>query len=132
MEDDEDNPGIPKAKVCLVGESGTGKTCIFNRFSKGVFDEEVISSVGAFGETKIIKCSNNKEVDLSLWDTAGQEIYRSVNKIFFRDAKIVLLVYDITSQKSFDEINNFWLNEVKQTCEDKISKFHYLHLRMYI
>ena len=79
---------------------GTGNTkYVFNCFAKGIFDKEVMTSSDAFGETKTLKCFNDKEVDISLWDIAGQEIYRALNNIFFRDAKVVVLVYNVTSQK---------------------------------
>ena len=56
-------------------------------------------------------------MDISLWDTAGQEIYRSLNHIFYRDAKIVLLVYDITNRRSFEEMKTYWFRQVEKSCE---------------
>ena len=52
-----------------------------------------------------------------MWDTAGQEKYRSINKLFYKDSNIVIFVYDITNKKSFDEIKNYWFEQVKENCD---------------
>jgi small GTP-binding protein len=59
---------------------------------------------------------------LKIWDTAGQETYRSINKIFYKEAKIVIFVYDITNIKSFKEIGSYWLHEVKNTVDEDTGK----------
>ena len=56
---------------------------------------------------------------LDIWDTAGQERYRSVTKMFYKDADVALLVYDITSKKSFEELKNYWVNQVLETSMKK-------------
>ena len=58
-----------------------------------------------------------------IWDTAGQEKYRSNAKIFYKDAKAAILVYDITNQKSFDEIKNYWYEQIKNNTPENINKF---------
>lgn len=126
MEDSTTN--YPSVKLVLVGEAGTGKTCIFTRLCKGKFDSETTSSIGALGESITLTCSNNDKLKFNIWDTAGQEIYHSVNKIFYTDAEIVLIVYDVTVPKSFETIKSYWYNEVSNTCVDTASKLHYIIL----
>jgi small GTP-binding protein len=116
----------PSVKLVLVGEAGTGKTCIFTRLCKGKFDSDTSTSIGALGETITLTCSNNFKIKFNIWDTAGQEIYHSVNKIFYTDAKIVLIVYDVTMAKSFDAIKNYWYEQVSESCGKSTSKFNYV------
>ena len=100
-------------KFILIGDSGVGKTCLINQYSKQEFTEEHITTVTAGGD-KTFKDVNlgNKTVKLEIWDTAGQEQYRAVNKIFMNKAKIAAIVYDMTNQETFDNIKN-WYNELK-------------------
>ena len=96
-------------KIVLLGESGVGKTCIISQFISGVFNPDTITSLSAQFITKTVEYANlNKKLKFEIWDTAGQERFRSLAKIFYRDAKVIFLVYDITSKKSFEELKNFW------------------------
>ena len=98
-------------KIILVGDSGVGKTSIINRFALDEFDEDYYPTIASnFTEVKLV--INNKNFILNIWDTAGQEKYRSVNKLFVKGSKIVILVYDISSKKSFEELN-YWFNFIK-------------------
>ena len=99
-------------KVVLLGEAGVGKTCIISQFISGVFDPDTISSLSAQFITKTLDFRDiNKTIKFEIWDTAGQERFRSLAKIFYKDAKVIVLVYDITSKKSFEELKNFWYGE---------------------
>ena len=101
-------------KVVLLGESGVGKTCIIAQFTNGVFDPDTVTSLTAQFIRKAITFEDEKSVTFDIWDTAGQEKYRSMAKIFYKDAKAVILVYDITNEKSFEEMKNYWYQQVKQ------------------
>ena len=103
-------------KIILLGESGVGKTNLINVFLRLQFDDFSVSTMssnvfhGFFNYNKI-------KYKYYIWDTAGQEMCRAINKIFVRDAKIILLVYSIDNRHSFEEIN-FWINFVKNNKED--------------
>ena len=97
-------------KVVLLGEAGTGKTCLISRFTGGLFNSETMSSLSAQFITKTIQI-NDKPLKFDIWDTAGQEKYRSLAKIFYKDAKVICLCYDITSKKSFDELKEYWYEQ---------------------
>jgi small GTP-binding protein len=100
----DDDSGI---KVTLIGNSGVGKTCIITRYTDDVFNENSASTIGAnFIEKKIN--IGNKEYNLNIWDTAGQEKYQSLGKHFYKDSYIVCLVYDITNQESLDSLKSVW------------------------
>ena len=118
-DDDEiENEETESLKVVLIGESGVGKTSIINQFAKGVFNQDIMSTNGATFTTnkKEFKQPDGsiKNISFEMWDTAGQEKYRSLAKMFFKEASVALIVYDITSLKSFNEIKNYWMNLVKE------------------
>ena len=114
MENNENNcDGI---KIALLGNSGVGKTCIILRYTKNEFDYNSLSTRGANYSSKIITI-DNKDIRLDLWDTAGQEQYRSLGMYFYKDAHIVVLVYDITNRDSFDALKNVWYNDLKKRGE---------------
>ena len=103
-------------KICLLGGSGVGKTCIINRFSNNIFDENSISTSGGSYSVKDVTIDEKITVHCDVWDTAGQEKFRSLTKHFYKDAYIVGLVYDITSQNSFNELKG-WYDDLKQNGE---------------
>ena len=111
-------------KVVLLGESGVGKTCIIARFINNTFEDNIISTTGASYASK--SCSfpeyENRTIKFEIWDTAGQEKYRALTKIFYKDAGVAILVYDITRKESFDEIKNYWYNQIKEYAPKNISK----------
>ena len=100
-------------KVTLIGGSGVGKTCIIRRYYDNEYVENPASTCGGSYSAKQLKI-NNKIIQIDLWDTAGQERFRSLGKHFYKDAYIVLLVYDITNRKSFDELKDVWYPSLKE------------------
>ena len=120
---DEDD-GAQTCKVVLLGESGVGKTCIIARFINNTFEENLISTTGASyaGKTMTFDEFGGKSIKFEIWDTAGQEKYRSLTKIFYKDAGAAILVYDITRKESFEEIQKYWINQIKEFAPKNISK----------
>ena len=104
-------------KVILIGESGTGKTSLINATMGLKFKDTIESTTTNSFSSKTITI-NNKEYVLNLWDTIGQEKFRSLTKIFIKDSKIVILVYDITRKASFNELN-FWLKMIQDILGDE-------------
>ena len=113
-----DNNAEEEIKVILVGESGTGKTSLINATMGLPFKESLESTTAnSFSSKKITVGS--KQYILNLWDTIGQEKFRSLTKIFIKDSKIVLLVYDITRLNSFKELD-FWYKMIRDILGDDI------------
>ena len=111
------------SKIIVVGNSGVGKTSIILRFLKDEFVENMASTIGANYASKNIEMKEfNTNLELNIWDTAGQEKYRGVGKMFYNEANIAILVYDITNRDSFDEIKDYWYNEIKDCAPGDISK----------
>ena len=107
--------GVESFKVVLVGESGVGKTSIITQFIDQTFQEDQQSTTGGTFSTKSVVCDNGKTLKFEIWDTAGQERYRALTKMFYKDANAAVLVYDITRKDSFEEIQNYWSNQIKES-----------------
>ena len=106
-------------KVVLLGESGVGKTCIISRYVNNTHDEKSETTNGASYASKVIDLEQYKQsLRFDIWDTAGQEKYRSLTKFFYKDAAIAILVYDITRRDSFEEVRKYWYEQLK-TCGEK-------------
>ena len=103
---------LKEIKIILLGESGVGKTSLINVTTGGVFDHDIISSSSCSYKEGSYESKNGKKYFYHLWDTAGQEAYRSLNKIFVKNAKVVILVYSIESFESFKKLD-YWINLVK-------------------
>ena len=118
MENNEQENKINPIKIIIIGSVNVGKTTLLTRYATGKFQNISKSTSNASFITKI-KNVNNKKYEIKLWDTAGQEKYRSLTKIFIKDAKIALLVYAIDDKNSFNDLE-MWLNIVKEINTDKI------------
>ena len=113
----EDKKDLNSIKITLIGDSGVGKTCIIGRFTSDQFDENSLSTEGV-SYSKIEYYYENKILNLDLWDTAGQEKYRSLGKHFYKDSFIVLLVYDVTLRQSFENLKKIWLEDITNFGEE--------------
>ena len=113
MEDQNlDKPKSNTIKIIVVGSMAVGKTCLIAHYQTGKFLSEIPSTCGS-SFVQIKKNINGKKYTLNLWDTAGQEKYDSLTKIFTKNANIVILVYSIIDKKSFQSLNK-WLKLVKE------------------
>ena len=118
-DDDDEDEYIP-CKIVLLGEAGVGKTSIITRYISGSFSQIVMTSTGSSFVAKKIELEDKKKVKLQIWDTAGQEKYRSLAKIFYQSAAVAVLVYDITLKKSFEQIKEYWVKEIKENAPEDI------------
>ena len=109
---------IPKYKIIFLGDQGTGKSCILNRFVEDKFDDNYQATIGLDFQSKNVKI-DNQDVHLLLYDTAGQEKFRSLIPMYTRDANIIILVYDITRKESFNHIPD-WINGLTNVNFDNV------------
>ena len=85
-------------KVIILGETGVGKTCLLKQVQDGKFqDDHQVTIMVEFGFVTVVLPEENKSIKVQIWDTAGQEAFRSVNRIFYRGAALVFLTYDVTN-----------------------------------
>jgi len=99
-------------KIVLVGNAGVGKTCLVRRFTQGVFPGGQGATIGVDFMIKTLTV-NGIRVKLQIWDTAGQERFRSITQSYYRSAHSLILVYDISSQPSFDALPQ-WCRDIDQ------------------
>ena len=99
-------------KYIIIGDSSVGKSNLLMKFIQNKFTEEYLTTIGVEFGTKNIKI-NNKIYRIQIWDTAGQEYFRSIAKAYFKNCVCAMLVYDITCKESFDNIKN-WLQDIHE------------------
>ena len=110
-----DDDGVPvedllKLKLIVVGNQNTGKSCILNRFVNETFEENYQATIGLDFQSKNITI-HDQDVRLILYDTAGQEKFRSLIPMYIREAQIILFIYDVSDRESFDSIPK-WIQDV--------------------
>jgi small GTP-binding protein len=104
-------------QLLIIGDSSVGKTSIISRYANGTFKEEYLATVGLDYYTKD-EIIDNKTIQIKLWDTAGQERFKALTQNYFRNAEGVLLVYDVTSTESFENLK-YWISSIKDNMEQK-------------
>ena len=109
---------IPKYKLIFLGDQSVGKSCILNRFMNDAFNEEYQATIGLDFQSKDVLIEGQK-IHLLLYDTAGQEKFRSLIPMYTRDANIILFVYDISCRDSFLHLTD-WIKESSNAKVDEI------------
>ena len=112
---------IIECTLIICGETMVGKSSLIDRLIHNSFNDAPLSTLGASSE-KMEIILDDVVIQFNIWDTAGQEKFRSVNKIFYKRADVVLLIYDITSRGTFEEIKDYWLQEIRNHSINKQSK----------
>jgi len=107
-------------KLLLIGDSGVGKTCILFRFSDDAFNTTFISTIGIDFKIKTVEL-RGKKIKLQIWDTAGQERFHTITTSYYRGAMGIMLVYDITQPKTFDNIAK-WLRNIDEHANEDVEK----------
>ena len=105
-------------KICLLGDAKVGKTKIINYLNGQKFDNIYVETIAPIFIKKKINYQN-EEVELTFWDTIGNQKFRVLNKLFYKDSEIIIFVYDITNKNSFESIKNIWYEDVQEYCEKK-------------
>ena len=103
-------------KICLLGDVSVGKTSIASRFCKNSFNENYINTIGGAYQQQNIVLNNGTKIKLHIWDTSGQDRFRSMTNLYYRDAQVAILTYDVTNESSLESLN-YWLNELNDKVE---------------
>ena len=110
-------------KILIIGEAGTGKTCLLTRFTDDKFDEQDVTS-STYSKTVTVdipECSRMKKITLEIFDTAGQERFRTLTSSFYRKSCGIFLVYDISDETSFKNLTN-WAKDIEYYATPKSVK----------
>ena len=105
-------------KFIIIGDSSVGKSNILSVYNDGQFNEKLQPSIGVEFIAKNIEIEQTK-FRLQIWDTAGQESFLSMTKVYYKNSCCAFIVYDITEKKSFNHVE-FWLNELKNEAPESI------------
>ncbi|OHS96498.1 Ras-related protein Rab-4A [Tritrichomonas foetus] len=103
-----------KFKFIILGDAGVGKSCMISHLKDGKFSAMSDSTIGVTFSNHLLHVGS-VPITLQIWDTAGQEIYRSVTKSYFRDSHCAIIVYDISNPQTFLGLKR-WLEDVKENC----------------
>jgi len=107
-------------KLLLIGDSGVGKSCLLLRFSDESFTPSFITTIGIDFKIRSIEM-DGKKIKLQIWDTAGQERFRTITTAYYRGAMGIIMVYDVTDEKSFINIRN-WMRNIEQHASEDVNK----------
>jgi small GTP-binding protein len=105
-------------KTVVIGDSGVGKTCLLTRFIRDYFDDGSQPTLGVEFMAKEIE-TPKRRIELQLWDTAGQELFRSVTRGYYRGSSVAYLVFDLTSHSTFDSLDR-WLVDIKEVAQPDV------------
>lgn len=108
-------------KLLLVGDSGVGKSCLLLRFVEDKFNPLFITTIGIDFKIRTIE-SKGKKIKLQVWDTAGQERFRTITTAYYRGAMGIVLIYDVTDARTFENVEN-WFETVTQHANDDAQIF---------
>ena len=103
-------------KIVIIGDSGVGKTSLISKYVKGIFPPSPLPTIAIEFATKIIQIKEGGFIKAQIWDTAGQEKYKSITSHHYRKAVGGLIVYDITKRTTFDNVLQ-WLSDLKNNAD---------------
>jgi len=107
-------------KLLLIGDSGVGKSCLLLRFCDDAWTPSFITTIGIDFKIRTIEL-DGKRIKLQIWDTAGQERFRTITTAYYRGAMGILLVYDVTDERSFNNIRT-WHANIEQHASEGVNK----------
>ena len=107
-------------KILLIGDSGTGKSAMLNRYVDNNFDYDISSTIGVDFKIKYL-LHNNNTIKLQVWDTAGQERFKTITSNYYRGVQGIVILFDLSNYESFKNIEG-WLKEIEKYCNSEHSK----------
>ena len=107
-------------KVVIVGKSAVGKSSLMFRFTDDRFNENYLTTIGVDFKFRSFKLKE-QSYKLQIWDTAGQEKYQTITKTFYKGAHAVIVVFDLTNKKSFDDLKEQWFPEIENNCDEDVA-----------
>eukprot|EP01002_Notosolenus_urceolatus_P011663 NODE_4033_length_848_cov_46.964956_g3342_i0.p1 GENE.NODE_4033_length_848_cov_46.964956_g3342_i0~~NODE_4033_length_848_cov_46.964956_g3342_i0.p1 ORF type:complete len:208 (-),score=52.29 NODE_4033_length_848_cov_46.964956_g3342_i0:99-722(-) len=107
-------------KILLIGDSGVGKSCLLLRFADDTYTESYISTIGVDFKIKTIHL-DGKTIKLQIWDTAGQDRFRTITSSYYRGAHGIIVCYDVTEMESFNNVKT-WLKEIEKYASEDVRK----------
>ena len=119
MNNEEEDDTCRIFKILLLGDSSVGKSCLLLRYCDEKFQDLHLATIGLDFRLKTIYLENKKKLKVQIWDTAGQDRFLAITKNYYRGANGILLVFDVTSNSSFEHIKN-WIEQIKEEANERI------------
>ena len=108
-----------KYKILILGDSKVGKSCFLTRYADNTYHEDYLSTIGMDYKIKNYELENGNIIKLYIWDTAGQDRFRSITSNYYKGADGIILIYDITKQETFNNVRN-WITSIKEEAPAKV------------
>ena len=105
-------------KIVLLGDPAVGKSSLVQRFCVGKFEDKYKITIGGAYLQKEVKLKNGDILKLHIWDTGGQEKFRSMASLYYKDAVAAILVYDVSNPETLDSLD-YWINELNNNADNK-------------
>ena len=106
-------------KVLILGDPSVGKSCFLIRYTEDTFQDVYLSTIGMDCKYKNVDLENGESIRLQLWDTAGQDRFRSITRNLYKGAAGIILIYDVTNRKTFESIKN-WVESIRAEVSNKV------------
>ena len=109
----------PHFKILVLGDPSVGKSCFLIRYTEDTFQDVYLSTICMDCKYKDVILEEDKSIRLQIWDTAGQDRFRSITKNLYKGAAGIMLIYDITNRNTFDNVKK-WVNSIKEEVTSKV------------
>ena len=113
MDKEQDEEDYRLYKILLLGDCAVGKSCLLLRYCENSFQESHLATIGLDFRLKTITLENNRKIRIQIWDTAGEDRFRSITRNYYKGAHGIVLIYDVTDQQSFQHIKD-WIDKIKE------------------
>ena len=119
MDKEQDEEDYRLYKILLLGDCAVGKSCLLLRYCENSFQESHLATIGLDFRLKTITLENNRKIRIQIWDTAGEDRFRSITRNYYKGAHGIVLIYDVTDQQSFQHIKD-WVDKIKEESKEGV------------
>ena len=119
MDKEQDEEDYRLYKILLLGDCAVGKSCLLLRYCENSFQESHLATIGLDFRLKTITLENNRKIRIQIWDTAGEDRFRSITRNYYKGAHGIVLIYDVTDQQSFQHIKD-WVDKIKEESNEGV------------
>ena len=107
-------------KILLLGDTSVGKSCLLLRFCDNSFQEAHLTTIGLDFRLKTINLKDDRKVKIQIWDTAGEDRFRSITRNYYKGAKGILLIFDVTEKETFTHVRD-WIERIHEESPEGIT-----------
>jgi Ras-related protein Rab-8A len=120
MSEEEKDDDFHLYKILLLGDCAVGKSCLLLRYCDDSFQEAHLTTIGLDFRLKTINLNDNRKVKIQIWDTAGEDRFRSITRNYYKGAKGILLIFDVTDKETFTHVRD-WIERIHEESPEGIT-----------